>query len=116
MIGKSTGVRPDVRASASAVASRTSELSSPDADGAPDTAVHAADNEPGDKRSTHGRDGTGDGEAAVQARRQAARDRADRYLAELIREVGEPSPQEVAEAEAWADRIEQALEKARSVQ
>ncbi len=34
---------------------------------------------------------------------------ADRYLAELVEEVGEPSQQEVAEAEAWCDRIERHL-------
>lgn len=36
----------------------------------------------------------------------------DRYLAELIAEVGEPSREMVAEAEAWADRIERHLKKA----
>ena len=36
----------------------------------------------------------------------------DRYLAELIEEVGEPSPEMVAEAEAWCDRIERHLNKA----
>ncbi len=35
----------------------------------------------------------------------------DRYLAELIEEVGEPTPEEVAEAEAWCDRIEHHLKK-----
>ena len=50
-------------------------------------------------------------------RRPAARRRellaeTDRYLAELIEEVGEPSPAEVAEADAWCDRIKRHLEKA----
>ena len=45
-----------------------------------------------------------------------AQERADRYLAELIEDVGEPSPQEVAEAEAWAARIESALKEARAAQ
>lgn len=36
----------------------------------------------------------------------------DRYLAELIAGVGEPSPEVMAEAEAWADRIERHLKKA----
>ena len=36
----------------------------------------------------------------------------DRYLAELIAEVGEPSREMVAEAEAWADRIERHLNMA----
>ena len=36
----------------------------------------------------------------------------DRYLAELIEEVGEPSPAEVAEADVWCDRIKRHLEKA----
>ena len=36
----------------------------------------------------------------------------DRYLAELIEEIGEPSPEVVAEAEAWADRIVRDLKKA----
>ena len=47
---------------------------------------------------------------------QDARERADRYLAELIEGVGEPSLEEAAEAEAWAARIESALEKARAAQ
>lgn len=55
----------------------------------------------------------GDGSTS-DTRLREARERADRYLAELIEEVGEPSPEEVAEAEAWADRIEQALKKART--
>ena len=37
--------------------------------------------------------------------------RADRYLAELVEEVGEPSQQEVAEAEEWCDRIERHLKR-----
>ena len=49
-------------------------------------------------------------------RKAASRERADRYLAELIEEVGEPSPQEVAEAEAWVARIERALKDARAAQ
>lgn len=36
----------------------------------------------------------------------------DCYLAELIKEIGEPSPEEVAEAESWCDRIERHLKKA----
>ena len=36
----------------------------------------------------------------------------DRYLAELIAEVGQPPPEMVAEAEAWADRIERHLNRA----
>ena len=64
-------------------------------------------------------DAHGDGAAAgagpaCDARLRDARERADRYLAELIEEVGEPSPQEVAEAEAWATRIERALKEARA--
>ena len=43
---------------------------------------------------------------AGMARRSDLLKEADRYLAELVEEVGEPSPQEVAEAEAWCDRIE----------
>lgn len=63
----------------------------------------------------HG-DGTAAGVgSAGDARLQKARERADRYLAELIEEVGEPSPDEVAEAEAWMTRIEVAIEKARTV-
>ena len=36
----------------------------------------------------------------------------DRYLAELIAEVGEPSPEVMAEAEAWVDLIERHLKTA----
>ena len=57
-----------------------------------------------------GRDEAGD------ARLREARKRADRYLTELVEEVGEPSPEDVAEAEAWATRIDQALKKARPAQ
>ena len=46
-----------------------------------------------------------------ERRRELLRE-TDRYLAELIAEVGEPSPEVVAEAEAWADRIERHLKKA----
>ncbi|HEV2071827.1 MAG TPA: hypothetical protein VGR26_18750 [Acidimicrobiales bacterium] len=46
---------------------------------------------------------------AVQAelRRQQLNEEADRYLAELFTEVGEPSAQDVARAEAIARRIRQ---------
>ncbi|MBW3548681.1 MAG: hypothetical protein KY452_11175, partial [Actinobacteria bacterium] len=46
---------------------------------------------------------------AVQAelRRQQLNDEADRYLAQLVTEVGEPSAQDVARAEAIARRIRQ---------
>ena len=46
------------------------------------------------------------------ARRSELLNETDCYLAELIEEVGEPSPEEVAEAEAWCDRIERHLNKA----
>ena len=36
----------------------------------------------------------------------------DRYLAELVEEVGEPSQQEVAEVEVWCGRIERHLKRA----
>ena len=41
-----------------------------------------------------------------------ARERADCYLAELIEEIGEPSPEAVAEAEAWWNGIELAMKQA----
>ena len=46
----------------------------------------------------------GDGSGADH--RQDETERADRYLEELIKEVGQPSPKAVAEAEALWDRIE----------
>ena len=49
---------------------------------------------------------------AQVARRSDLLDEADRYLAELVEEVGEPSRQEVAEAEEWCDRIERHLKRA----
>ncbi len=49
--------------------------------------------------------------ADSKRRRELLRE-TDRYLAELIEKVGEPSPEVVAEAEAWADRIERHLKKA----
>ena len=45
------------------------------------------------------------------ARRSELLNETDCYLAELIEEVGEPSPEEVAEAEAWCDRIERHLKE-----
>lgn len=73
----------------------------------------APDRSPGD---AHG-DGTAAGVGSTgDTRFREARERADRYLAELIEEVGEPSPEEVAEAEAWAARIERALDEARAAQ
>jgi post-segregation antitoxin (ccd killing protein) len=46
---------------------------------------------------------------AVQAelRRQDLNAEADRYVAELVEDVGEPSPSEIARAEAIARRIRQ---------
>ena len=46
--------------------------------------------------------------ADSERRRELLRE-TDRYHAELIEEVGEPSPEEVAEA--WCDRIERHLKK-----
>jgi len=46
-----------------------------------------------------------------ERRRELLRE-TDRYLAELIEEIGEPPPEVVAEAEAWADRIVRHLKKA----
>ena len=40
--------------------------------------------------------------------KQDGTERADRYLEELIKEVGQPSPKAVAEAEALWNRIERA--------
>ena len=51
--------------------------------------------------------------ADSERRRELLRE-TDRYLAELIEEIGEPSPEVVAEADAWADRIVRHLKKARS--
>jgi hypothetical protein len=41
----------------------------------------------------------------AELRRQRLNDEADRYLSELIAEVGEPSPHQLARAEAIARRI-----------
>ena len=49
--------------------------------------------------------------ADSERRRELLRE-TDRYLAELIEEIGEPPPEVVAEAEAWADRIVRHLKKA----
>ena len=46
------------------------------------------------------------GGAAAEQRRQPLAKRADRYLADLIEEVGEPSDEAIAEAKAFWDRIE----------
>ena len=70
-----------------------------------------ADQPPGDMHGDGAAAGAG---PAGDIRLQKARERADRYLAELIEEVGEPSPEEVAEAEAWIGRIEVALKNART--
>ena len=48
---------------------------------------------------------------AAGARRSDLREETDHYLAELVEEVGEPSQQEVAEAEVWCDRIERHLKR-----
>lgn len=45
---------------------------------------------------------------AAEAHRQMLVESADRYLAELIEEVGEPSAEAVAEAKAFWDRIQRA--------
>ncbi len=41
----------------------------------------------------------------AELRRQALEEETDRYLAELIDDVGEPSPKAIARAEALARRI-----------
>ena len=46
-----------------------------------------------------------------EARMQELRKEHDRYVAELIEEVGEPSPEEVARAEAWWRPIKEHLMK-----
>lgn len=46
-----------------------------------------------------------------EVRMQELRKEHDRYLAELIAEVGEPSPEEVARAEAWWHPIKEHLMK-----
>ena len=51
-------------------------------------------------------------QAAGLARHSDLLEESDRYLAELVEEVGEPSQQEVAEAEEWCDRIERHLKRA----
>lgn len=63
---------------------------------------------------TEAHNGRSDRRSAA-ARRSELLNETDRYLAELVEEVGEPSPQEVAEAEAWCDRIEHHLKKALDV-
>lgn len=52
-------------------------------------------------------------QAAVRAevRRRRLQQEARRYLDELVAEVGEPSPEQSAEAEALAERIRQAQER-----
>jgi post-segregation antitoxin (ccd killing protein) len=42
----------------------------------------------------------------AELRRQELLERADEYVAELVAEVGEPSPRELARAEAIARRIQ----------
>ena len=49
---------------------------------------------------------------AAVARRSDLLEETNRYLAELVAEAGEPSQQEVAEAEVWCDRIERHLKRA----
>ena len=44
-----------------------------------------------------------------EARKQELRKELDRYLAELFEEIGEPSPEEMARAEAWWRPIEEHL-------
>ncbi len=46
-----------------------------------------------------------------EARKQELREELDRYLAELFEEIGEPSPEEMARAEAWWRPIEEHLKK-----
>ena len=57
-----------------------------------------------------------DVQTPTSARRRELLEETDRYLAELTEEVGEPSPEEVAEAEAWCDRIERHLKRARATE
>ena len=49
-----------------------------------------------------------------EERRQELLEEHDRYIAELFEEIGEPSPEEMARAEAWWRPIEQHLTKNRN--
>ena len=49
----------------------------------------------------------------IPTRRRRLLAETDLYLAELIEEVGEPSAEEAAEADAWCDRIKRHLDKQR---
>ena len=53
-----------------------------------------------------------DGIHISEAERQRLRREHDKYLAELIAEVGEPTPEEMAEAEAWWRPIREHFSKA----
>ena len=46
-----------------------------------------------------------------EERKQELLEEHDRYIAELFEEIGEPSPEEMARAEAWWRPIEQHLTK-----
>ena len=46
-----------------------------------------------------------------ETRRRELREEHERYLAELIKEVGEPTAEEMARAEAWWRPIEEHLKK-----
>jgi post-segregation antitoxin (ccd killing protein) len=48
----------------------------------------------------------------AEVRRQKLIGEAERYLADLIEEVGEPSPEAIACSEAFADRVERHLRRA----
>ena len=52
-----------------------------------------------------------DGIHISETRRRELREEHERYLAELIKEVGEPTAEEMARAEAWWRPIEEHLKK-----
>ena len=52
-----------------------------------------------------------DGIYISEAERQRLQREHEKYLAELIEEVGEPTPEEMAQAEAWWRPIKEHLQK-----
>ncbi len=87
------------------------DYSKPESEGrAADGARTDADGEPPDDYSEWD-DYVPDGIHISEAERQRLQREHEKYVAELIEEVGEPTPEEMAQAEVWWRPIKEHLQK-----
>ena len=109
MIHRPKDTQQGTKSAPKPVATSTASLSDLGIDRKLDEKIMTPQVEPSDASLDvdHG-DASRGGRSAAEERQQMLVERADRYLADLIEEVGEPSAEAVSEAKAFWDRIQRA--------